>query len=322
MKKFNNFYSEPKPGSFLGSSVAISDTLGSGVPASDPSVIGQFDSLAATFGAKTVTGTEAADILTSPGARFNVVSGLGGDDVLSGSRRTDALFGGDGNDTLDGANGDDALFGGIGNDTLLGGAGRDFLRGDAGDDVLAGGQGNDFLSGGAGVDRIDGGNGHDTFFFDGPRFNGGAVIENDGVRQIVNTPDILTDWNVHDDRFVFDASDFGVTGPVNFFNGKAADIGEGYNVIVLQDIDNDGNAATPFNAGAAASLIAANVDGPGAGFFVYHNSVLDIDRVVYSADLSDANADISVVANINTLSGQAAIDALPTFTAANFDLFV
>ncbi len=318
MKKLSSklFFDDAKPGSFLSGAAALSDTIASGVSPSE-----QAAALALQFKAGVIDGTEGQDILTSPGARFNLVNGLGGDDVLLGSRRPDALFGGEGNDTLDGGNGNDGLFGGNGNDTMLGGNGNDLLRGEAGTDTLVGGNGKDFLNGGLGVDTMAGGNGHDTFFFDGPRFNGGATVDGDGVRQIVNTPDIVTDFSTSADRFVFDASDFAVTGPVSFFNGAAADIGEGYNVIVLQDTDNDANAATPFNAGAATSLIAANVDGPGAGFFVYHNSVLDINRLVYSADLSDANADISVVANITALNGQAAIDALQTFQAGNFDLF-
>jgi Ca2+-binding RTX toxin-like protein len=319
MKKLSSkmFSSDAQPGSFVSGAAALSDAIASGVPPTDAA----FTALASAFKAGVVNGTERQDILTSPGDRFNLVNGLGGDDVLSGSRRADALFGGEGNDTLDGGQGNDGLFGGNGDDVMLGGCGNDLLRGEAGTDTLVGGSGKDFLNGGLGVDTMAGGQGFDSFVFDGPRFNGGAAVDGDGVRQIVNTPDILTDFSTSEDRFVFDASDFAITGPVNFFNGAAADIGEGANVIVLQDTDNDANAATPFNAGAAASLIAANVDGAGAGFFVYHNSVLDINRLVYSADLSDPNADISVVANITALSGQAAIDALPTFQAGNFDLF-
>jgi RTX calcium-binding nonapeptide repeat (4 copies) len=324
MKKLSSkhFFNDAMPSSFLSDAVALSDAIASSVSTSDPAFAEQVSALTSKFKAGVINGTEGQDVLTSHGARFNLVNGLGGDDVLEGSHRSDALFGGEGNDTLDGGNGKDGLFGGNGNDTMLGGNGNDFLSGDAGTDTLVGGSGKDFLNGGLGVDTMAGGNGFDSFFFDGPRFNGGAVVDSDGVRQIVNTPDILTDFSASEDRFVFDASDFGVTGPVSFFSGTAADIGEGYNVIVLQDTDNDANAATPFNAGAAASLIAANVDRPGAGFFVYHNSVLDINRLVYSADLSDPNADISVVANITALSGQAAIDALQAFSAGNFDLII
>jgi hypothetical protein len=58
------------------------------------------------------------------------------------------------------------------------------------------------------------------------------------------------------------------------------------------------------------------VTSPGAGFFIYFNSGLDLPRLVYSTDLSDNMADLKVLARITNLEGQR--DALPTFTASNF----
>lgn len=92
-----------------------------------------------------VSGTEAADTLTGVAGYGNVISGLGGNDRLTGQ----AL-----DDTLDGGAGNDVLNGGAGNDTLLGGAGDDTLNGGTGNDVLVGGPGNDTLDGGAGADAI------------------------------------------------------------------------------------------------------------------------------------------------------------------------
>jgi Ca2+-binding RTX toxin-like protein len=251
----------------------------------------------------------------------DVILGLGGDDAISGGDGRDHLFGGDGNDTIKGGYGRDYLSGGTGDDMLDGGYGRDVLYGGDGADALSGGEGRDWLAGNASVDTLTGGSGWDTFVFDGPRFNNGAVTTTDGVRQVVNTPDVINDFNLWEDRVKIDASDFSINAGVKFFSGHAADIPEnGINIIILQDTDNDANPATPFNAGAAASLIAANLDTPGAGFFVYHNSALKIDRLVYSSDLSDANADISVVANFANLAGDAGIDALKQFQAHHFDI--
>lgn len=341
---------------FLDAAVAVSDAVAAGAVSEDPAVVELLDSLFETFQPNDFIGTEGTDLASGKPGQLNYLNGLGGNDVLKGVSTTDVLVGGDGDDVLDGNGGDDGLFGGAGDDVILagagddiargdegndvidggagrdtldggdgddtvsGGAGRDTLEGGAGNDKLDGGLGNDTLNGNAGVDTITGGAGKDKFVFDGARFNGGAVVDDDGVRQVVNTPDVLTDWTIGEDTFVLDTSDFLVTGDLNFFNGFAADIPEGgVNVIVLNDTDNDNNPATAFNAGAAATLIAANVETSGAGFFIYFNSDLQINRLVYSSDLSDPTADISVIANINTLSGQAGIDALPTFTANDFE---
>ena len=65
---------------------------------------------------------------------------------------------------------------------------------------------------------------------------------------------------------------------------------------MLQDTDNDGNPATPFNAGSAANLIANALSDDGAGFFIYSNSVLAVNRLVYSTNLNSTTADLSILA--------------------------
>jgi hypothetical protein len=248
-----------------------------------------------------IKGTDEADTIYAPKAN-NVIWSGGGDDTVYGNQRKDIIFAGDGNDTVDGGAGRDAVFGGAGNDTLMGG------------------EGHDWLVGGNGVDTLSGGEGYDSFVFSGMRFNGGPVVENDHIRQVVNTPDIINDWDIYEDRIAIDASDFGVSKHLDLFSGSASDIPEtGVNFVVLQDTDNDANAATPFNAGAAASLIAASLDTPGSGFFIYHNSALQINRVVYSSDLSDPNADISVVANLANVTGADALAQLAMFSDAHID---
>ena len=92
----------------------------------------------------------------------------------------------------------------------------------------------------------------------------------------------------------------------------------GLNVIVLQTFDNDNDPVTPFGAGNAANLIAAQVISPGAGFFIYFNSGLDLARLVFSTDLDDPTADLRILARMTNLAGQPGRDAIPTFSAANF----
>ncbi|MEM1314508.1 MAG: hypothetical protein AAGI51_08145, partial [Pseudomonadota bacterium] len=116
-----------------------------------------------------------------------------------------------------------------------------------------------------------------------------------------------------------DAEAFGVAGPLSFQNALAETlVDDGSNVIVLQDADDDGDPSTVFNAGSAANLIANAVDTSGSGFFVYFNSALDMNRLVFSQDLGDASADLQIVTRFSDLTGQAAIDALAGFDAGNF----
>jgi len=282
----------------------------------------------ATDGKDVITGTSLADWIQGL-LGDDIIFGRGGDDTLDGGEGNDLLFGGLGNDELFGGIGNDNLFGGAdddkldggeGDDALFGGAGKDVLLGGAGADYLDGGKGDDLIVGGSGVDTIFTGRGYDTVKYDVLESNG---IAGDGIRQVTSAgvTDNLEDWSIKKDTFAFDADafDFAPNKKVSFFNGTADKIKDGANVIVLQDTDNDNNPATAFNAGAAATLIANNVDVDGAGFFVYWNSDLQINRLVYSANLNDATADITVLANINTLEGQDAIDALATFSASNFD---
>jgi hypothetical protein len=90
----------------------------------------------------------------------------------------------------------------------------------------------------------------------------------------------------------------------------------GVNVVVLQSLDNDANPATPFAAGNAANLIAAQITSPGPGFFIYFNQGLDLPRLVFSTDLDDNTADLKILFRMTNFAGQPG--ALPTFTASNF----
>ncbi len=191
---------------------------------------------------------------------------------------------------------------------LVGTEGDDTLIGTPAIDTIDGLGGNDTINGLAESDQITTGSGNDSVVYD--------------ASQLGSAPDQLSDWDVNADAFQLDATDFNVIGNLSVFNDVAANLpaGGGLNVIVLQDTEDPNNPGSAFNAGAAADLIAAEVSQPGAGFFIYWNSGLMINRLVYSENLADPEAAFTVLANINTLSGQDAINALPSFDASNFAL--
>ncbi len=121
------------------------------------------------------------------------------------------------------------------------------------------------------------------------------------------------------DVFSFDAGVFGLGSSLTFVNAFAANLpASGADVIVLRDSDDIDPSTTAFNAGAAANLISAALTTDGDGFFVYFNSTLNVNRLVYSTNLNDNAADLSILARISSPTGSAAINALPNFTAANF----
>lgn len=152
-------------------------------------------------------------------------------------------------------------------------------------------------------------------------FAGSTALSTPGRQIFAGQERTLPTFSVEQDSFIFDIGAFSAyaVSSLKFLNAPSNAIpGSGFNVIVLQDIDNDGAPATPFAAGTAANVIASRIDTDGAGFFIYKNSMLDVNRLVFSTNLNDANADLSVLARIASPTGQAAIDTLPRFTADNF----
>jgi hypothetical protein len=158
-----------------------------------------------------------------------------------------------------------------------------------------------------------------TFRFDTDPFAGTPALTTPG-RQIIGNEQFIS-FSIADDVFSFDPAAFGVSGPVDFANAAAGNLPtSGVNVVVLESFDDDNNTGTPFGAGQAANLIANRVTTPGAGFFVYFNQGLDLARLVYSTDLNDNTADLKVLARMLNLNGQAGRNAMPNFTAANFEV--
>lgn len=114
---------------------------------------------------------------------------------------------------------------------------------------------------------------------------------------------------------------FGVNPAIHFASGSAATLPtSGVNVVVLQDFDNDANPLTPFGAGQAADLIASRITADEPGFFIYFNQSLDLPRLVYSTDLGSSDADLKILARILNLNGPEGRNAMPTFTAGNFEI--
>lgn len=154
--------------------------------------------------------------------------------------------------------------------------------------------------------------------FDSDPFAGSTALETPGRQVAANNERFLPEFNLDTDTFVLDDRFFDVSGPVSFFNGFAADLpaSGGLNVIVLRDTVNPAGGA--FNAGTAANIIANEIDVAGAGFFVYWNSGLLVNRLVYSVDLSRADADLSILSRELSPTGQDARDRLPFYAESNF----
>jgi len=158
-----------------------------------------------------------------------------------------------------------------------------------------------------------------TFTFNTDPFAGTNVLNISG-RQLIGGEDFLS-FSIANDIFSMDSTVFGVGNAVHFVDSPTADLPTGgVNVVVLQDFDNDANPLTPFGAGNAADLIASKITQHGAGFFIYFNQSLDLPRLVYSTDLSSSNSDLKVLARMLNLNGPAGQNAIPTFTAANFEI--
>lgn len=148
-------------------------------------------------------------------------------------------------------------------------------------------------------------------------FAGTTALTTPG-RQVIGNELFLPTFDVNADRFAVDRNIFGIAN-LNFFSGQAGAIPtSGFNLIILQTTDNDANPATPFGAGNAANLIASQITADGPGSFIYHNSGLGLNRLVFSTNLNDATADLKILARMLAPSGNDAIAALGTFGAEDF----
>src|SRR5262245_6058326 len=142
-----------------------------------------------------------------------------------------------------------------------------------------------------------------TFFTD--PFAGSAALATPGRQIVGGEPSITFTPGV--EQFQFDLAAFGAFGvgpDILFANDVIGNIpATGVNTIVLRTFDDDANPATPFGAGQAANLIAAQLTAPTPGFFVYFNQGLDLARLVFSTNLDDNTADLKVLARMTNLAG-------------------
>ncbi|MEO8507985.1 MAG: PEP-CTERM sorting domain-containing protein [Betaproteobacteria bacterium] len=156
-----------------------------------------------------------------------------------------------------------------------------------------------------------------TFTFATDPFAGSTALTTPGRQVVGGEPSI--NFNIASDVLAFDPTVFGIGSTIFFANDVAANLpASGLNVIVLLSFDDDANSATPFGAGNAANLIANQITSPGAGFFIYFNSSLDVPRLVFSTDLDDNTSDLKILARFSNLAGQTGRDALVTFAETNF----
>jgi hypothetical protein len=138
----------------------------------------------------------------------------------------------------------------------------------------------------------------------------------DPGRQIVKGPGRPVTFDIATDVLFLNPDVFGIS-QLSVGNDLVENLpATGLNFVVVQ------NTGAPFGAGTAADLIAAQFTDPGPGFFIYFNTNLQLARLVFSEDLSDANADLSILARFTNLAGAAGFAALPTITAGNLSTTV
>lgn len=124
----------------------------------------------------------------------------------------------------------------------------------------------------------------------------------------------VASFDLTSDIFSIVAETFGVSAPLSFQNilASGGNVSDSANVIVVQ------NTASTFNARTAVQTIAANTGADRPGFFVYFNTGLSIDRLVFAANLNDPNSVLQILAAIQSPTGADALSRLSQFSAANF----
>ena len=146
------------------------------------------------------------------------------------------------------------------------------------------------------------------------------------------------------DVWRLNVDDFAIDGPARFANNVGGDPGQlgtakdnphtfasDTNIIVLRNFDSNDTDGFPanwdnsHNARTALRAIAANTKGDRAGFFVYWNERLGVNRLVYTENLNDGEAALQILFAINSVNLASNTDDLqadPTFRGeanANFN---
>src|SRR5205085_484354 len=143
------------------------DTLDGGL-GDDYYIVDAADTIVSDPGGHDVVSTSASWTLQDGLEDLSIYAAGPGIFTGTGNALDNGIYGnvyGGGALLLSGLGGNDTLTGGDGADTLLGGAGNDSLAGGYGTDSLDGGDGNDTLSAGYAGDVLTGGAGADHFIF-------------------------------------------------------------------------------------------------------------------------------------------------------------
>ncbi len=188
---------------------------------------------------------------------------------------------------------DDTVSGTAQPESISGGPGNDALSGFGGDDTLAGGDGNDTLDGGAGVNVLTGGAGRDTF-------------QLSQVSVPAATRDIVTDFEIGVDQFVFEAlpginslEDIGRSADAS---GLELDLGGGRTILLpgltLSEVFSDGDIViVPGGAGGGAGLPGAPdapVDDPGADAYLVRGFSVSLGAFNTARVLGDLGARVEL----------------------------
>lgn len=120
-------------------------------------------------------------------------------------------------------------------------------------------------------------------------------------------------FNIATDQFQLNTTVFTINGPLVFANAAGGNPGQfgvsdvsttfpsTVNFIVLQNFDNNDTNGFPanwdnsFNARNALRAIAANTDGDRAGFFLYWNEALGVNRLAHTSNLNNGEATLQVL---------------------------
>lgn len=170
--------------------------------------------------------------------------------TLTGAGGTDRLLGGDGADTILARTGDDQINGGAGDDSINGGLGNNEIEGGLGNDTISSGGGDDRIIGGAGVDLLMAGSGADVFVFE--EASDSARGAADGIRYFNDAADVI-DFTTLSDTLHLSAT--------TLFHQEAGEIvlrQQATRLLVLLDIDGDGQADMALRLGGTHALTEAN----------------------------------------------------------------
>jgi len=121
--------------------------------------------------------------------------------------------------------------------------------------------------------------------------------------------DQITDFEFGRDKVLVGLDGFNIDVPFDLSKAVTADLTDGNFIVQL-----DGFANVALAAAAIAANDAITAD---EGFFIYFNTSLGFNRLVYSADLGDAG-DVTVLANFVDQTGPEGLAQIAKFGLDDF----